>query len=109
MRSLVVALIGHRQVGPTRFTYEQRSADGLYFCQQRASPGEARRQVSPQRRRLSKGLCRNSLATINSREHVDLVEADDPTRSLTEHIVATVFRWPSAFASHDVSVLGTVI
>lgn len=105
MKLLAVAWGGHGQVKPTPFTIEHRWASyGLYFRQQRASSETGRRMLSPPKRFCSKGRCRNASATSTSQEHVDLAER---TNSLTEHSLATVFRWPSAFESQAVSVLGT--
>lgn len=105
MKLLAVAWEGHGQVNPSPLTIDHRRPSyGLQFRQQRASSEKGRRMLSPQKRFCSEGRCRNASARITSQEHVELAER---TNSLTEHSLATVFRWPSAFKSQAVSVLGT--
>ena len=69
--------------------------------------GEARSLVSHRRQRYQFRCC-NGSTTINSREHTASLGASDWTssRSVSDGSLATVFRWPGAFGSQAVSVLG---
>lgn len=74
--------------------------------------GEARSMVTrsllSHRRQRYKVRCCNGSATIDSRGHMASTDASDWTSSssVSDRSLATVFRWPGAFGSQAVSVLG---
>lgn len=74
--------------------------------------GEARSMLtrsllSPRRQRYQ-FRCFNASTTIDSRGHMASDDAPNWTssRSVSDRSIATVFRWPGAFGSQAVSVLG---
>lgn len=68
--------------------------------------GETRSLVSRRGQRFRSRCCAGS--AIENREHVASTEANQTTSStsVSDHNVATVFRWPRAFGSQAVKVTG---
>ena len=108
MKSFATPPAANCQISPVRILLSDRRSRlaSRHHVTDGQQTGEARSLVSRHRQRLQSRCCSGS-ATVRSR-HMASTKASDWTssRSVTDHSLATVFRWPGAFGSQAVSVLG---